>query len=158
MSNQHARNAIAGVAVAGMIAGTMAVGDAVGFNRIFYKAASKVAPETAKVEAGFYQRPYDLSVVIEKNEAGNLESYLSTTGMRYPIYQGSEDALVGSIEDIAGNLSESGKEQIFSEFSDSEQKEIVGSYMKDKVGEGIENGKNFLKSLYDKIKSYFEKP
>jgi hypothetical protein len=158
MSTENRNKAILGLAAAGIIAGTMALGDGVGFNRIFYRAASKVAPESAKIESGFYQNPYELNIVVERNENGNLESYITTKEYRYPVMQGQKDALVGSIEDIAGNLSESQKEEIFGRFSDSEQKGIVGSYMKDKVGDGIEDGKNFLKSLYDKIRAYFEKP
>jgi hypothetical protein len=72
--------------------------------------------------------------------------------------QGAQDVLVGSIDDIAKNLTEGQQEQIFQGFSDQEQKTIVTDYMKQKVGEGVEQGKNWLKDLYDKLKDYFQNP
>ena len=158
MSANNAKRVIGTIAVVGALAGTMAIGDAVGFNRIFNKTAVKIAPQSYRVEQGFYQKPYDLNIVVEKNDTGNLESYLITKQQRYPVMQGAQDVLVGSIDDIANNLTEGQQEQIFQGFSDQEQKTIVTDYMKQKVGEGVEQGKNWLKDLYDKLKNYFQNP
>ncbi|MCX6710649.1 MAG: hypothetical protein NTZ02_01000 [Candidatus Woesearchaeota archaeon] len=158
MSAKNAKRVIGTIAVVTAIAGTMAFGDAVGFNRIFNRTAAKISPESYVVEQGFYQKPYDLSIVVEKNDSGKVESYLITKEQRYPVMQGAQDVLVGSIDDIAKNLTEGQQEQIFQGFSDQEQKTIVTDYMKQKVGEGVEQGKNWLKDLYDKLKDYFQNP
>ncbi|MCX6709484.1 MAG: hypothetical protein NTV63_00810 [Candidatus Woesearchaeota archaeon] len=160
MSEGKGKRILATTAVVGAIIGIMATGDSLNINRELRNGAAAVFPrlENVVVAENFYQKPYELSIVTEKNENGQVESYLSTSDRKYPIYQGQEGALVGSLDDISDNMTAEQKKGIFFEFNEPEQNEIVLSYMKDKVGDGIEDGKNFLKDLYDRIKGYFENP
>ncbi|MEM3690506.1 MAG: hypothetical protein QXZ40_02140, partial [Candidatus Micrarchaeia archaeon] len=121
------------IAVVGALAGTMAVGDAVNFNNIFRKTSSQVFPQNYKVEQGFYQEPYELSIDIEKNQSGLVEVYLASPNGKYPIREGTKDLIVGSIDDIAENLSAQEQKEVFLKFKGTTQDEIIKEYVKEKV-------------------------
>ncbi|GEM_PF-1800095 len=157
----NAKKVVGTILVVAGITGTLMLGDCLNINKGFQTAAMKIFPaayKSVEVEEGFYKKPYELSMVIEKNDAGKIEEYLATKDRRYSIYQGTQGPLLGTIDDMANNLDSSQKEQMFQKFSDDEKNAIIGDYVKEKVKDTVEEGKNFLKDLYDKIKGYFEKP
>jgi len=150
--------AVGTIAVIGVVAGTMAAGDALNFNSILLRNATKISPQSYVVETGFYQHPYDLKIEIEKNSSGRIETYIASKEKRYPVRQGAQDLIVGSLDDIADNLTSEDQETIFMKFPEDEQRKILGLYVKDKFQDEVEKGKNWLSELYNKIKNYFQQP
>ena len=56
------------------------------------------------VEQGFYDRPYELRIEVERNSRGSLEGYLSSSEGKLPIIQGRTGLQVGTADYAWHNL------------------------------------------------------